>query len=87
MGPVKLSPDFDLQGPNAAVEWTFWRTAFEDYLAVTGHHEAEAGIKLSMLQNIDTDSARVMAIFIFPEEEGNKYKYTMNLIDKYVNTR
>lgn len=88
MGPVKLPPDFDLQGPNAAAEWKFWKTAFEDYLAATGQHAAADKIKLSILRNIiGTDSARIMATFTVPEDEENKYEFMVKLIDKYVNPR
>lgn len=87
-GPVKLPPDFDLQGQNAATEWKFWKTSFEDYLTATGQHEAADRIKLSMLRNIiGTESSRIMSTFKVPEDETNNYEYIMNLIAKYVNPR
>ncbi|KAK9711783.1 hypothetical protein QE152_g25266 [Popillia japonica] len=87
-GPVKLPPDFDLQRQNAATEWKFWRTFFEDYLTATGQHEAADRVKLSILINImGTESARIMSTFKIPEEETNNYEYVMNLITKYVNPR
>lgn len=51
-GPVKLPPDFDLQSQNAATEWKFWQTAFQDYLVSTGQDEANSNVKLSILRNI-----------------------------------
>ncbi|KAG5873291.1 hypothetical protein JTB14_028407 [Gonioctena quinquepunctata] len=51
-GPVKLPPDFDLQSTNAASEWKFWRTAFQDYLMSTGQDQAPSNVKLSILRNI-----------------------------------
>ncbi|KAK9704562.1 hypothetical protein QE152_g27804 [Popillia japonica] len=87
-GPVKLPPDFDLQGQNAATEWKFWRTSFEDYLTATGQHEAADRVKLSILRNImGTESARIMSTFKIPEEQTNNYEYVMNFITKYVNPR
>lgn len=90
LGPssVKLPPDFDLQSQNAATEWKFWKSAFEDYLTVTGQHDAASNVKLSILRNtIGTESARIMATFAVPEGENDKYTYTLNLIVKYVNPR
>lgn len=87
-GHVKLPPDFDLQSQQAAAEWKFWRTAFEDYLVATGQHEAHGSVKLSILRNIiGTESARIMSTFIIPENEANKYTYVMGLIEQYVNPR
>lgn len=87
-GQVKLPPDFDLQGQNAAAEWKFWRTAFEDYLAATGQHEAADSIKLSILRNmIGIESARIMSTFVVPEDEADKYKHMLSLIQQYVNPR
>lgn len=88
VGSVKLPPDFDLQAQNAASEWKFWKTSFEDYLIATGQHEAADKIKLSMLRNIiGTESARIMSTFNVADEELDKYKCTIELIDKYVNPR
>lgn len=87
-GPVKLPPDFDLQSQNAAAEWKFWRTSFEDYLVATGQNEAQDSVKLSILRNIiGIDSARIMATFEVPEHERDKYKFVIELIEKYVNPR
>lgn len=87
-GPVKLPPDFDLQGQNAATEWKFWRTTFEDYLVAVGQHEAADKVKLSILRNIiGTESARIMSTFEIPEAETNNYNFMIELINKYVNPR
>ncbi|KAF2905470.1 hypothetical protein ILUMI_00703 [Ignelater luminosus] len=48
-GPVKLPPDLDLQSSNAAKEWKFWKSTFEDYLVATGQDEAQDKVKLSIL--------------------------------------
>ncbi|XP_072398136.1 uncharacterized protein [Diabrotica undecimpunctata] len=85
---VKLPPDFDLQGQNAASEWKFWKTCFEDYLRATGQDQSADKIKLSILRNIiGTESAKIMSTFAIPEDETNKYDLMMSLIDKYVNPR
>lgn len=87
-GPVKLPPDFDLQGKNAATEWKFWKTAFEDYLLATVQSESADKVKLSILRNIiGTESARIMSTFVIPEVEPDKYNFTIAVIDKYVNPR
>lgn len=87
-GPVKLPPDFDLQAQNAASEWKFWKTAFEDYLVATGQHEATYKVKLSILRNImGTEAARSMSTFDIPSGNIDEYKYMLDSIDKYVNPR
>lgn len=88
MGMVKLPPDFDLQGQNAAGEWKFWKTAFEDYLVAIGQDKAAGLVKLSILRNIiGTESARIMSTFVIPEDQQDKYEYMLELITKYVNPR
>ncbi|XP_072375199.1 uncharacterized protein [Diabrotica undecimpunctata] len=88
IGYVKLPQDFDLQGQSAASEWKFWKISFEDYLVATGQHDAVDQVKLSILRNIiGHESARIMATFVIPDEELNKYEFTMQLLDKYVNPR
>ncbi|KAF2899404.1 hypothetical protein ILUMI_06773 [Ignelater luminosus] len=85
---VKLPPDFDMQGQNAATEWKFWKTSFKDYLTAIGQHEAPDKIKLSLLRNIiATESARIMSTFTIPEAEIRKYDYILGLIGKYVNPK
>ncbi|CAH0555190.1 unnamed protein product [Brassicogethes aeneus] len=87
-GHVKLPPDFDLQGQNAANEWKFWKVSFEDYLVAVGHSEATDVIKLSVLRIIiANDSARIMTTFAVLIEQQGKYKYMIETIDKYVNPR
>ncbi|XP_043481820.1 uncharacterized protein LOC122510924 [Leptopilina heterotoma] len=87
-GPVKLPPDFDLQGQNAAAEWKFWKTTFEDYLVATGQRESTDIVKLSILRNIiGIDAARTMSTFAIPDNETNKYKSMLEIIEKYVNHR
>nr|CAH7755348.1 unnamed protein product [Callosobruchus chinensis] len=86
--PVKLPPDFDLQSQNAAAEWKFWRTTFEDYMLVTGQNESPDEVKLSVLRNIiGTESARVMSTFNIPAEGSEKYKLSLQAIENYVNPR
>ncbi|XP_050510413.1 uncharacterized protein LOC126887113 [Diabrotica virgifera virgifera] len=88
MGSVKLPPDFDLQGQNAATEWKFWYTAFEDYLIAIGQHESTDRVKLSLLRNImGTESARIMTTFKIPDDQVDKYDYMIETISKYVNPR
>ncbi|KAF2889046.1 hypothetical protein ILUMI_17127 [Ignelater luminosus] len=78
LGPVKLPPNFDMQGQNAATEWKFWKTSFEDYLTAIDQHEAPDKIKLSLLQNIiGTESASIMSTFTIPEAEMGKYDYNI----------
>ncbi|XP_072389442.1 uncharacterized protein [Diabrotica undecimpunctata] len=85
---VKLPPDFDIEGQNAASEWKFWKTCFEDYLLATGQDQSADKIKLSILRNIiGTESAKIMSTFVIPEDETNKYDLMMSIIDKYVNPR
>nr|CAH7762560.1 unnamed protein product [Callosobruchus chinensis] len=86
--PVKLPPDFDLRSQNAAAEWKFWRTTFEDYTLVTGQNESPDEVKLSVLRNIiGTESARIMSTFNIPAEGSERYKLTLQAIENYVNPR
>ncbi|XP_050504417.1 uncharacterized protein K02A2.6-like [Diabrotica virgifera virgifera] len=85
---VKLPPDFDLQDQNAASEWKFWKTSFEDYLLATGQDQSADKMKMSILRNIiGAESAKIMSTFEIPEAENNKYDLMISLIDKYVNPR
>lgn len=87
-GPVKLPPDFDMQSQNAASEWKFWKTTFDDYLIATGQNESEQQVKLSILRNIiRIDAARIMSTFNIPDNEEDKYKYMVQQIEKYINPR
>lgn len=87
-GPVKLPPDFNIQGQNASAEWKFWKTSFHDYLVATGQDQSGDEVKLSILRNIiGTESARIMSTFEIPENEPNKYEYILQLIAQYVNPR
>ncbi|KAK4884085.1 hypothetical protein RN001_000356 [Aquatica leii] len=70
---VKLPPDFDLQSSNAANEWKFWKTTFQDYLMASGNDEANDKVKLSILRNII--------------DHTNDYAYLISAIDDYVNPR
>ncbi|XP_031332624.1 uncharacterized protein LOC116162964 [Photinus pyralis] len=87
-GPVKLPPDFDLQGQNAAMEWKFWKVAFEDYLVATGQHEPNTNVKLAILRNIiGTESSRIMCTIAIPDGTDDPYKYMMGQLEAYVNPR
>ncbi|KAF2886799.1 hypothetical protein ILUMI_19377, partial [Ignelater luminosus] len=87
-GPVKLPPDFDLQSSNAANEWKFWKSTFEDYLVATGQDEAQDKVKLSILRNrIGVSSAKIMTTFNIPSDQENNYALITKSIDEYVNPR
>ena len=85
-GPVKLPADFDLQSQNAASEWKFWQTAFNDYLVSTGQDQANPNVKVSILRNIiGHDSARIMATFTVLPTAADAYEGLIDEIEKYVN--
>lgn len=87
-GLVKLPPDFDLQAQNAAQEWKFWRTAFQDYLVSTGQDQANPNVKLSILRNIiGNDAARIMSTFTIAPNAVDDYEGTLAELEKYVNPR
>lgn len=87
-GVVKLPPDFDLQGQNAASEWKFWRTAFTDYLVATSQEQAADAVKLSILRNIiGTESAKIMATFDIPQAQVGSYDHMLSCIKEYVSPR
>lgn len=86
-GPVKLPPNFDLQSPNAASEWKFYQTAFQDYLVPTGPDSPLASIKLSILRNIiGHDGERIMATFEIAKNV-DQYQSMFDEIEKYFKPR
>ncbi|XP_072401738.1 uncharacterized protein [Diabrotica undecimpunctata] len=87
-GPVKLPPDFDIQGQNAATTWKFWKISFKDYLVATGKDQSSDNIKLAILRNIiGAESARIMCTIAIPDGTGEPYKYMMKQLKVYVNPR
>ncbi|KAF2889608.1 hypothetical protein ILUMI_16565 [Ignelater luminosus] len=87
-GPVKLLPDFDLQSSNAANEWKFWKSTFEDYLVAAGQDEVQDKVKLSILRNlIGMSSAKIMTTLNIPSDQENNYTFIIKSIDEYVNPR
>ncbi|XP_072403174.1 uncharacterized protein [Diabrotica undecimpunctata] len=87
-GPVKLPPDFDIQGQNAATTWKFWKISFEDYLVATGKDQSADNIKLAIVRNIlGTESARIMCTIAIPDGTAEPYKHMMEQLKVYVNPR
>ncbi|XP_072403203.1 uncharacterized protein [Diabrotica undecimpunctata] len=87
-GPVKLPPDFDIQGQNAATTWKFWKISFKDYLVATGKDQSSDNIKLAILRNIiGAESARIMCTIAILDGTGEPYKYMMEQLKVYVNPR
>ncbi|XP_046384939.1 uncharacterized protein LOC124155265 [Ischnura elegans] len=85
---VKLPPDLDLQGANAATKFPAWLDAFEDYLIAIGHDESHDKVKLSLLRNIMGEEARsVLSTIPMTGEERKSYENVTKRLGEYVKPR
>lgn len=75
---VKLPPNLNISNDNAASEWKFWLTNFEDYLIISGKDKHSDLVKLSLLRNMmGPEAARIVSTI---PNIGSEKKYT-NVIE------
>lgn len=84
---VKLPPNLNISNDNAASEWKFWLTNFEDYLIISGKDKHSDLVKLSLLRNMmGPEAARIVSTI---PNIGSEKKYTnvIEAITAHINPR